>query len=282
MDEVVPSSLDWNDASSGHRAKPQRTQDFSVTHPDTGYHVQCHYSVTKMGGGSPRHRHNCEQIRYVLQGHLIYGRKKFGPGTFIYIPESVYYGPQTRDEETRTLAFQFQGPSRIQKFTDAEVNRGQDELCSQGVDFQNGIAHFPSGKKRDSVEALWEHLAGRPIEYGPPRYEDPVYIYSKAFPWRPTGREGVTIKHLGYFNECGPSVSLLRLDPGASLPRGNVGWLEMRLIVEGEVEYQGQTCATVSRFYHPPGISYDEVVSRSGATLFVFQIAVPEGDAPKR
>ena len=93
---------------------------------------------------------------------------------------------------------------------------------------------------------------------------------------------GVSVKHLGYFNECGPNVNLLRVEPGASIPAGNVGWLEMRLVVEGEVEYAGQSCPAVSRVYCPPGVSYEETSSRSGGTILVFQIAVPGGEAPRR
>jgi hypothetical protein len=283
MNEAQVSTANgWNDYSDGHRAKKQRKQHFAVTHEPTGFHVQCNHSIIETGGGSPRHHHNFEQARYVLEGHLSYGRKKYGPGTFIYIPESVYYGPQTREEQTRALIFQFPGPSGVKKFTNADAKRGQDELSAQGVTFHDGIATLPSGKKKDAYEAIWEHLAGRPIEYAPPRYEEPVYVYSKVFPWRASGRDGVSIKHLGYFNECGPNVSLWHLEPRASTPAGNVGWLEMRLIIEGEVEYAGQSCTAVSRIYCAPGTSYDEMTTRQGATLLVFQIAVPGGEAPRR
>jgi quercetin dioxygenase-like cupin family protein len=282
--DVLTSTVNaWNDESTGHRAKDHQTQRFSVTHRETGFHVWCHHSSTEKGSGSPRHRHNFEQIRYVLEGHINYGKKKYGPGTFIYVPESVYYGPQTRDDEaTRVLLLQFPGPSGVPKFNTEEIREGQNRLCAQGVVFQKGIAHFPSGKKQDAAEAIWECLAGRPIEYAPPRYEAPIYVYSQVFPLQSTGRDGVGVKHLGYFNECGPNVSLLHLQPGASVPGSSVSWLEMRIVIEGEVEYAGQHCRAISRIYCPPGGSYDELVSRSGATLFIFQTAVPGGEAPRR
>jgi hypothetical protein len=280
--DVLPAVTTWNDESGGHRPKNQWKQRLGITHNETGFHIQCNHSIIEKGGMSPRHRHNFEQIRYVLEGRLKVGRKQYGRGTLIYIGESVYYGPQSRDEDTRWLMFQFPGPSGIPKFANPEIRKGRDELRAQGVVFQHGIAHFPSGKKQDGMEAIWECVAGREIEYAPPRYEDPVFVYSEAFPWRSTGHQGVSIKHLAYFNECGPSVSLLRLQPGASLPRGKLSWLEMRLVIEGEIEYAGKTCPAVSRIYCPPNATYDETISRSGATLFVLQIAVPGGDYPTR
>lgn len=281
--EVLSSASNaWNADVGAHRAKTQSKQHFSITHRETGFRIQCYHTIIEKGGSSPRHHHNFEQVRYVLEGHLCYGRKKYSPGTLIYVPESVYYGPQTRDEDTRAVTLQFPGPSGVPKFTNADSKRGRDELRAKGIVFQNGVAHLPSGKTQDGYEAIWEHLAGRPIEYAPPRYEDPIYIYSQAFPWRPTGRDGVTIKHLGYFNECGPKIDLLHLEPGASMPRGNGDWLEMRLVIEGDVEYEGQSCPTVSRIYCPPGVSYNEMASRLGATLLIFQIAVPGGKAPSR
>ena len=279
--EVLSSTANpWADAT-GHRPKNQKKQAFGVTLPD-GFHVVCNHTAIEKGGMSPRHHHNFEQIRYVLEGHLFYGRKTIGPDTLMYVPESVDYGPQTRDEDTRAVVFQFAGPSGVPKFSQIDSKVARQKLLAQGVVFQKGIAHFPSGKKQDAAEALWEFMAGRPIEYAPPRYEDPIYIYTQAFKWRPTGHDGVTIKNLGYFNECGPNVSLLHFDAKASIPRQTVSCLDIRVILEGEVAYAGQNCPAVSRLYCPPRSAYEEMRSESGATVLVFQIAAPGGETPQR
>ncbi len=280
--EVLSSTANpWADAT-GHRPKNQKKQAFGVTLPENGFHVVCNHTSIEKGGMSPRHHHNFEQIRYVLEGHLFYGRKKIGPGTLMYVPESVDYGPQTRDEDTRAVVFQFAGPSGVPKFSQVESKSARQKLLAQGVVFQKGIAHFPSGTKQDAAEALWEFMAGRPIEYAPPRYEDPIYIYTEAFKWQPAEYAGVMIKRLGYFNECGPNVSLLRLEPKASLPGARVNWLDIRVVLDGDATYAGQRCPAVSRLYCAPGGSYDEIRSDSGATLLVFQIAAAGGQAPKR
>ncbi|HKT16994.1 MAG TPA: hypothetical protein VJR47_03060, partial [Stellaceae bacterium] len=46
---------------------------------------------------SPRHRHNFEQIRFVLEGELSFGRDgTMTAGMVGYFPEGVHYGPQTQ------------------------------------------------------------------------------------------------------------------------------------------------------------------------------------------
>src|SRR6478752_7567414 len=58
------------------------------------------------GGGwrTPRHRHNFDQIRYVLKGRLPYSETDFlEEGWLGYFPESVHYGPQERAEGLQTV-----------------------------------------------------------------------------------------------------------------------------------------------------------------------------------
>jgi len=279
VDFLTSADNNWDVISGSHRPHNSRKQHFMISHPETGFHVVCNHTITEKGGESPRHHHNFEEIRYLLEGYGYYGKTKIGPGTVMYVPESVYYGPQVV-EGTRGLNFQFPGPSGVPRFSNDEVKKGREEIRSLGVTFENGAAHWPSGKKQDSYEAIWEHLAGRPIEYAPPRYEEPVYMYTQRFPWRSTVHTGVTVKHLGYFNECGPNITLLHLEPGTSTPCGTVGCVEMRLVLEGEVEYGGKTGTAISRLYFPPGVLYEEMASRSGATILVFQVGVPGGEAP--
>ena len=47
---------------------------------------------TKEDRYSPTHRHNFDQVRYVVSGEIEYGSLKCGPGDCIYFPEGVFYG----------------------------------------------------------------------------------------------------------------------------------------------------------------------------------------------
>ena len=48
---------------------------------------------------TPRHRHNFDQIRMVMEGKFAYaGRKTMRQGSIGYFPEGTYYGPQNLHE----------------------------------------------------------------------------------------------------------------------------------------------------------------------------------------
>src|ERR687894_2467863 len=69
--------------------------------------------LTGAGGwGTPRHRHNFDQIRYVLKGkYPASPHKTMGEGSVGYFPESVHYGPQDRPEGLEMMVLQFGGAS---------------------------------------------------------------------------------------------------------------------------------------------------------------------------
>ena len=69
--------------------------------------------LTGSGGwGTPRHRHNFDQIRYVLKGkYPASPHKIMGEGAVAYFPESVHYGPQDRPEGLEMMVIQFGGAS---------------------------------------------------------------------------------------------------------------------------------------------------------------------------
>jgi hypothetical protein len=229
----------------------------------------------------PRHRHNYDQIRFILEGEVQYGIKSYKAGTLAYFPESVHYGPKSSARAgARVLTFQSPGPSGIPIFTLEDDHRGGQELLAKGVQFIDGIAHFPDGKKQDGFEAVWEQLAGHKIEYPPARYQEPIFMYTPNFAWQPSKRAGMSVKHLAYLNECGPNVSMLHLEPGTSTESGTLGCYQVRWVIEGEVEYAGQSCPATSFFYYPPDVPYEAMVSRSGATVLVIQGQPPEGEAP--
>ena len=65
-----------------------------------------------VGWTTPRHRHNFDQIRYVMKGIYPYAKgKSMSEGTVAYFPESVHYGPQDRPEGLEMMVCQFGGAS---------------------------------------------------------------------------------------------------------------------------------------------------------------------------
>jgi hypothetical protein len=231
---------------------------------------------------SPRHRHPYDQIRFILQGEVTYGIKSYPKGTLAYFPESVHYGPKNSAKEgARVLTLQLPGPSHSPVFTLEQEHEATEKLRALGVTFPKGIAHWPDGKLQDSSEAAYEYLAGGKIDYPPARFNDSIFMYSPNYPWRATKHPGITIKHFANFTETGPNVFMLHFEPGATTPRGSVGFYQVRWVIEGEAEYAGQQCPAVSFLYYPPGAPYEEMVSPTGGTVLVIQAQPPAGgDAP--
>ncbi len=271
--------------TSSHRQGSRETAWFDVEHAPTGFRVSCSLTLSKAGGTTMRHRHVFSQLRYIMDGALYFSDRRFPAGTLIYTPESVNYGPQSRREDVRLLVFQFPGPSDLMPLAARQLPpekfaEGLAGLKAAGVRIEDGVAVFPDGRKDEPANAVYAFMAGRKLAYAPARYLDPVTMQTGNFPWLPTAHAGVSARHLAYFNECGPSLAMLKLDPGAALPAGRAACLEIRMVLKGAVECGGERHAAVSRIYMPPGADYERLESSEGAELLVFQIAVPGGEAP--
>lgn len=272
----------WEEAGAHHGKKERQYQRqyYEIDDERAGIRLRPSYSITQENY-SPRHRHAFEQIRYVVGGHVYYGTKRYGAGSLAYFPESVHYGPtKSETEPYKEVDLRFPAPSGAPFFKSADIKRAFQEMQAQGAIFKGGVCHWPSGKKQDASEACWEHMAGQKIKYAPRRYDEPIFTHSQNFPGQSGERPGVSFKRIAYFNECGPNVILVRLEPGASTSRGVLGCYQVRFIVDGSVEYAGKICPTVSCLYYPPGVPYEEMVSRSGATVLVIQIKPPGGESP--
>ena len=266
-----PKYLDLSQSHRGElRAKVQR-QDFSIRDPEAGIGFKATTSRNPGGHHSPRHRHNFDQLRFVLEGEVTYAQKNYGPGWLGYFPEAVPYGPHGGTEH-REIVMQFPGPSKTPYYTPDQTREGQRRLRDTGATLAEGLCIWPDGRKQDGFEALWELMAGRQIEYPPPRYDLPVWIDTSRFDWEPTDWPGVSIKRVVQFNACGPLVELFKMEPGAVIPAGRTGALAMRFAYDGEIEYRGELCPAVSGLYYPPAAPYDALRSRSGGLVLSVQL----------
>src|SRR4051812_9641085 len=88
VDGLNVASREW-----AHRKVASRTVEFRS--PNDGRMIKLSFNTHDHASyHSPRHRHNFEQIRYVIAGSATYGPLQAEPGDCIYFPEGVYYGPQ--------------------------------------------------------------------------------------------------------------------------------------------------------------------------------------------
>lgn len=166
------------------------------------------------GYTAPRHRHNFDQVRIVLEGAFGFdaGQSQTA-GTVGYFPEGTYY-TQSSVGRSLTLLLQSAGPSGSGYMSDRQLRAAIQELTSKGS-FDAGVFTWldNAGKKhnQDGYEAAWEHVNGREIQYPKPRFDSPVLWHVDRFPWTAYGDEGGEARMFGTFTERGLGVSQLRL-----------------------------------------------------------------------
>lgn len=201
--------------------------------------------VTGSGGwGTPRHRHNFDQIRYVIQGRLPYTEKDvLEEGWVGYFPESVHYGPQARAEGLRTMVLQSGGASGAGYLSVAQREATNAELGKTG-EFKKGLYHFTdeNGEAQtvDGSQAIFERATGGKLEFATPRYTDVIAMNPEAFDWLPQGDPGVAEKWLGSFTERNLKIGFLRLDAGAVYQAGQHPSIEILFQTKGQVSAGGE------------------------------------------
>jgi hypothetical protein len=164
-----------------------------------------------------------------------------------------------------------------------EILRAQKEMPEKGLGkFEKGIFVWADGRKQDSFEAIHEYLTGGKVQYPEARYDNYVIMRQSRFPWEPLdGVPGVHVRHLGYFNERGPNIKILKMDPGSETQSGKVSFLQVRYVLEGEITYEGERYDPVSCMLIPANAAYSGTTTSTGATLLVIQLGVRGGRPPE-
>ena len=170
---------------------------------------------------SPRHRHNFEQIRFVIDGELSFGRDgTMTQGMVGYFPEGVHYGPQTQQRESLTVVLQNGGASGSGYPSRTEVKSAMDALEEFGR-FEDGVYRrkegVPGKRNLDGFQAIWEHINKRPMVYPKGRYPAPILMDPANYAWTEVeGAPGTEEKLLGVFTERRTESRVLRLASGSS------------------------------------------------------------------
>ncbi|MGY0488211.1 hypothetical protein [Streptomyces sp. WG-D5] len=195
------------------------------------------------GWRTPRHRHNFDQIRYVIEGRLPYTETDvLEEGWVGYFPESIHYGPQERPAGLRTMVLQCGGASGQGYLSVAKREEVNAELNKTG-EFKKGLYHYTDAngvqQSEDGSQAIFERAMGRKLEFAAPRYTDVIAMDPKAYAWQP-GDEGVEEKWLGRFTERDLRIGFLRLEPGAVYQAGQFPSIEILFQINGEVTAGGE------------------------------------------
>lgn len=196
------------------------------------------------GWRTPRHRHNFDQIRYVIAGTLPYTETESLPeGWVAYFPESVHYGPQERAEGLRTLVLQCGGASGQGYLSVAQREATNAELNEIG-EFKKGKYHYTDENGVEQVEdgslAIFERATGHKLEFAAPRYTDVIAMDPEAYDWVEQGAPGVQEKWIGRFTERDLRIGFLQLEAGAVYEAGRFSTIEILFQIDGEVTAGGE------------------------------------------
>ena len=185
---------------------------------------------------TPRHRHNFDQVSFGLEGAINYAPgKDLASRTVGYFPEGTFYGPQQDKTESVSLVLQLGGAAGYGFRSYDQLNAGCQQLCDYG-NFEGGVFTGSSTDKlvvrKDSYEAVWEHVMRREVEYPAPRFEEPVVMFPHSFNWVDAGG-GFEMKRLGAFGERGLEISFIRGPRGARHTVGSVSAPELLFVTSG-------------------------------------------------
>jgi len=248
---------------------------------DTGLpDINFRFGFDQIGDGfyTPRHRHNFDQFRYVLYGQMNLGKGlELQEGELVHVPEGTYYGPLNQHGPVGLLVIQFPGPNGAYRISDAEKAKAMEELRAAGGYFEDGIYKVKQADgttvNKDSYEAVWEKVNGKPISYSQPRYETPVIMRPQAFRWLPDAkRKGLEVKQLGVFNEFRTGVSIWRIAPGTTIPSEVLDAPELRCVLSGETVYDGKVIDQKGCYYIPEGVATKPIECPKGAELLVYSL----------
>jgi hypothetical protein len=204
-------------------------------------------SLVKTSGEyrTPRHRHNYDQVRFGLTGYTNYAPgKDLGPGQIGFFPEGTHYGMQKIVGDPIVMAVQSCGVSGEPFMTYDQLRQGGKELSQRGSFEGDGVYSWvdADGKKhnKDSYEAIWEHVFGRPIHYAPPRYDEPLIMTLEHYTYRPLAAQpGVERRLFGVFTEGQTELAGYRLAPGAQLKLEADGRPVMLFVYSGAIRVAG-------------------------------------------
>ena len=235
--------------------------------------------LTGSGGwGTPRHRHNFDQIRYVLKGvYPASPHKKMVEGSVAYFPESVHYGPQDRPEGLEMMVLQFGGASGSGFLSTPMREAANDALKKKGI-FKDGVFTWVDDKGQkhnmDGSAACYVEATGKEMVLHPPRYDDIVVMDPEAYAWIETGVPGVATKLVGTFTERNVSMSFIKVAAGATFNTGIRSQLEVLFMSKGNITVEGKTYGDQTGIELLPDDASAEI--KANADSLFFSVTLPK------
>lgn len=179
--------------------------EFSLVRVDGEYHT-------------PRHKHNFDQIRIMIDGSFDFGNAVQREGMIGYFPAGTPY-TQSADSSSVTLLLQIGAACRQGYLSYDQVEEAAEKLAEKGR-FDGGLYYWANDqgeeKKRDGYEAVFIEAAGVLPEYPLPRFLNPVIINPIAVEALVDKQLHGRTRALGTFNEYGLSICVREASKGES------------------------------------------------------------------
>lgn len=226
---------------------------------------------------TPRHHHNFEQVRLMLEGDFEYEPGHIQEqGSVGYFSEGTYYTQKGLGRSV-ALILQVGGATGYGFMSHDRLRKGSAELAATGT-FENGIYTWldEQGKKHnaDGYAATWEHVMGSRVVYPRPRYERPVIMFPENFHYLPdAGTHGVAVKQLGQFNERCLQIKQVRLDAGSDYVADCKRQSQLFYVLSGSGAVEQQSWQTESAFQGERGESL-AIHADAASELFVIGLPV--------
>jgi hypothetical protein len=233
--------------------------------------------LTGSGGwGTPRHRHNFDQIRYVLSGEYpVSPHKKMKEGSVAYFPESVHYGPQDRPEGLEMMVIQFGGASGSGFLSVAGREAANKRLEEKGS-FKDGIFTWfdENGQKhnQDGSAACFEEATGQKLVFHPARYDDLVMLEPEAYGWQDTDQTGVQVKHMATFTERDTRVGFMKVAAGSTWNSGTRDQIQVLFLRSGSITIDGQTYGPKTGIELMPSDAPTDISASEDALFFTVSL----------
>jgi hypothetical protein len=272
---------DFFEIAGDHRASGRRKSAVLLTgtvgRPDN-FRLAYQQPVSGQKWDAPRHRHDFEQIRWVLDGDITIAKgQKIPPGWVAYFPESAYYGPQSRGDNLTLLLLQFGGPSGFGFDSPEQLRDGREALVAKGGTFEGGIYRWVDEagvhRNQDAAEAVHEQIRGNALTYPGKRYQDLVLMDPESFAWIPDrDQPGVTWRRLGTFSEREVRIAFVQLEAGARFALGAQPATEIVFVKEGGVSLDGQDYPALTAFSSAADEQAQPLTATAATVLFYVKL----------
>jgi hypothetical protein len=277
MHVIETAKIPWTLVSKSNRpgrVHRKLVHEGSVS-PGVGYTAD----LVRYEGGhgtfsAPRHKHNFDQIRYVVSGSPDFGHYQVAShGQSAFFPAGAAYGPETI-EEAEILLIQW-GEHWMTRAEHDETYASMQQVGEFRDGYYVTVDATGNEQRADGRNAVWETFNGRKLVYPTPRYPQPVIMEPEGFEWRPVSR-GVSGKVMGRFTEDDVYVGNYRWDEGDGLLTMGPERTQLLWIIDGKLTVDGasydRSTVIFSEF-----LETTRLAGAAGTEAVVFGLPLPLG-----